>query len=111
MRAAALLARNSAASVTASPTRGWLRTMVPPATRLPPTGATLGVRVNSVLQEGRTVLPRQYAPSVAPVGGSRVAGGTMVRSQPRVGDAVTDAALFLASSAAARITGQTLRIS
>jgi hypothetical protein len=35
----------------------------------------------------------------------------LVRSQPRVGDAVTDAALFLASSAAARITGQTLRIS
>ena len=69
------------------------------------------MRVNSVLQEGRAVLPRQYAPSVAPVGGSRVAGGTMVRSQPRIGDAVTDAALFLASSAAARITGQTLRIS
>ena len=44
MRAAALLARNSAASVTASPTRGWLRTMVPPATRLPPTGALLFVQ-------------------------------------------------------------------
>ena len=72
--------------------------------------AGLGVRVNSVLQESRSVLPRQYAPSV-PVGGSRVAGGTMVRTQPRVDDAVTDAALFLASSAAARITGQTLRIS
>lgn len=72
--------------------------------------AGLGVRVNSVLHEGRSVLPRQYAPS-APVGGSRVAGGTMVRAQPRAGDAVTDATLFLASSAAARITGQTLRIS
>jgi 3-oxoacyl-[acyl-carrier protein] reductase len=73
--------------------------------------AGLGVRVNSVLHdEGRAVLPRQYAPS-APVGGSRVAGGTMVRTQPRASDAVTDATLFLASSAAARITGQTLRIS
>ncbi len=72
--------------------------------------AGLGVRVNSVLREGRSVLPRQYAPS-APVGGSRVAGDTMVRAQPRASDAVTDATLFLASSAAARITGQTLRIS
>ena len=72
--------------------------------------AGLGVRVNSVLHEGRSVLPRQYAPS-APVGGSRVAGGTLVRTQPRASDAVTDATLFLASSAAARITGQTLRIS
>ena len=57
------------------------------------------------------MLPRQYAPSAAPAGGSRVAGGTLVRTQPRVGDAVTDATLFLASSAASRITGQTLRIS
>jgi len=66
--------------------------------------------VNSVHQDARSVLPRQYAPGSAPISGSRVAGGTLVRSQPRVGDAVTDAALFLASSAAARITGQTLRI-
>ncbi|MDZ5662491.1 SDR family oxidoreductase [Nocardioides sp. S-58] len=72
--------------------------------------AGLGVRVNSVTQAPRTVLPRQYAPS-APVGGSRVAGGTLVRTQQqRVGDAVADAALFLASSAASRITGHTLRI-
>lgn len=74
--------------------------------------ARLGVRVNSVLQAPRPALPRQYARSVAaPVGGSRVAGRTVVQSQQqRVGDAVTDAALFLASSSASRITGQTLRI-
>ena len=73
--------------------------------------AGLGVRVNSVLPARGSVLPRQYAPS-APMGGSRAAGGTLVRTpQPRVGDAVADATLFLASSAAARITGQTLRIS
>ncbi|MCY4725761.1 SDR family oxidoreductase [Nocardioides sp. STR2] len=73
--------------------------------------AGLGVRVNSVLPDGRSVLPRQYAPGAAPVHGSRVSGDTLVRNQPRIGDAVTDAALFLASSAAARITGQTLRLS
>jgi 3-oxoacyl-[acyl-carrier protein] reductase len=35
----------------------------------------------------------------------------MVRTQQRAEDAVTDATLFLASTSAARITGQTLRIS
>lgn len=80
------------------------------------TYAGLGVRVNSVLQAPRSVLPRQYArqyaPQQAPAGGSRVAGGTIVRTQQqRVSEAVTDAALFLASSSASRITGQTLRIS
>lgn len=74
--------------------------------------AGLGVRVNSVLPAQRSVLPRQYSPGSVPTGGSRAAGGTLVRTpQPRVGDAVADATLFLASSAAARITGQTLRIS
>jgi 3-oxoacyl-[acyl-carrier protein] reductase len=74
--------------------------------------AGLGVRVNSVLPAMRRVLPRQYAPPPAPTGGSRVAGGTLVRTpQQRVTDAVTDATLFLASSSASRITGQTLRIS
>lgn len=73
--------------------------------------AGLGVRVNAVLPTPRAVLPRQYARHQAPSGGSRAAGGTLVRShQQRVGDAVTDATLFLASSAASRITGQTLRI-
>ena len=73
--------------------------------------AGLGVRVNSVLPAPRQVLPRQYARDPEPIGGSRVAGGTLVRHQQRVTDAVTDAALFLASSSASRITGQTLRIS
>jgi 3-oxoacyl-[acyl-carrier protein] reductase len=74
--------------------------------------AGLGVRVNTVLQAQRAVLPRQFDPQVAPSGGSRVAGGTMLRTpQARVSDAVIDATLFLASSAASRITGQTLRIS
>ena len=74
--------------------------------------AGLGVRVNSVMHASRRVLPRQYVPASEPVGGSRVAGGTLVRSQQqRASEAVTDATLFLASSAASRITGQTLRIS
>ena len=73
--------------------------------------AGLGVRVNSVLPAARAVLPRQYAPASVPAGGSRAAGGTLVRThQPRVSDAVADATLFLASSAAARITGQTLHL-
>ena len=39
-------------------------------------------------------------------------GGTLVRTQQqRMSDSVADATLFLARSAAARITGQTLRIS
>lgn len=73
--------------------------------------ARLGVRVNSVLPDPRPALPRQYAPRPSSAGGSRASGGTLVHSQQqRVGDAVTDATLFLASSAASRITGQTLRI-
>lgn len=74
--------------------------------------AGLGVRVNSVVQTARPVLPRQFAPRTTATGGSRVAGGTLVRSQQSgVSDAVADAVLFLASSAASRITGHTLRIS
>lgn len=74
--------------------------------------AGLGVRVNSVLQTPRSVLPRQYAPPSQLMGGSRVAGGTLVRTQQQaVSESVADATLFLASSAASRITGQTLRIS
>ena len=59
--------------------------------------AGLGVRVNSVLQTTRPVLPRQYAPRA----GTRVAGGdTLLRSQEaRTGEAVAQAALFLAGSA------------
>ena len=69
--------------------------------------AGLGVRVNSVLQTTRPVLPRQYAPRA----GSRVAGTTLLREQgTRAGESVAASALFLASSAASRITGQTLRL-
>jgi 3-oxoacyl-[acyl-carrier protein] reductase len=73
----------------------------------------LGIRVNCVMQSARGVLPRQYLPSSSSTSyGSRVAGDTLVRSQqPPLRDAVSDAALFLASSAASRITGQTLRLS
>jgi 3-oxoacyl-[acyl-carrier protein] reductase len=76
--------------------------------------AGLGVRVNSVAPPQRPAVPRQYArpASQAPMGGSRAAGGTLVRTpQQRTTDAVTDAVLFLASSSASRITGQTLRLS
>ena len=75
--------------------------------------AGLGVRVNTVMQVQRSALPRQYTPAAGSSAGSRVAGGdTLVRTQaPRVIDAITDATLFLASPSAARITGQTLRIS
>ena len=68
--------------------------------------AGLGVRVNSVLQTTRPVLPRQYAPRA----GTRMAGDTLVRPQEsRIGESVAQAALFLAGSA--RMTGQTLRLS
>ncbi|GAA5117917.1 SDR family oxidoreductase [Alloalcanivorax gelatiniphagus] len=88
------------------------RELVESTARAADNWAGLGVRVNSVLPAPRTVLPRQYSPASTPSGGSRAAGGTLVRTpQPRVGDAVADAALFLASSGAARITGQTLRLS
>jgi 3-oxoacyl-[acyl-carrier protein] reductase len=68
--------------------------------------ARLGVRVNTVLQTTRPVLPRQYAPHA----GTRMAGDTLLRTQEsRTGESVAQAALFLASSP--RITGQTLRLS
>ena len=71
----------------------------------------LGLRVNTVMPALRSVLPRQYAPHPAASGGSRAAGGTIVRTQQqRIGEAVTDAALFLASGSASRITGHTLRL-
>lgn len=74
--------------------------------------AGLGVRVNSVVQAVRPVPPRQLAPRETSRGGSRVAGGTLVRShQTAATHAVADAVLFLASSSASRITGHTLRLS
>lgn len=87
------------------------RELVDATARAGATWAGLGVRVNSVLPAPRSVLPRQYTPASS-LGGGRAASGTLVRTQqPRMTDAVADATLFLASSAAARITGQTLRIS
>jgi 3-oxoacyl-[acyl-carrier protein] reductase len=75
--------------------------------------AGLGVRVNSVAPPQRPAVPRQYGrTSQTPVAGSRAAGGTLVRTpRQHSTDAVTDAVLFLASSSASRITGQTLRLS
>ena len=73
--------------------------------------AGLGVRVNSVLQAPRPAFPRQYAPRPGAYGDAADPGDTMVRThKQRAREAVTDAALFLASSSASRITGQTLRI-
>lgn len=73
--------------------------------------AGLGVRVNGVLPAPRSVLPRQYAPST-PARGTRIAGDTLTRTQQQpMRAAVADAVLFLASSTASRITGQTLRLS
>ncbi len=75
--------------------------------------AGLGIRVNAVMQASRGVLPRQYVPvAPAPTTGSRVAGDMLLRThQPPLRQALSDAALFLASGRAARITGQTLRLS
>ena len=71
--------------------------------------AGIGVRVNTVLEPPRGLVPRQGAPS-AP--GARIAGGhTLVRSRaPRLQDAVSDLAMFLAGPSGARITGQTIRL-
>lgn len=73
----------------------------------------LGVRVNGVVHTSRGVFPRQYAPAYAAhAPGSRLAGDTMLRTQQQpIREAVADATLFLASAAASRITGQTLRLS
>lgn len=74
--------------------------------------AGLGIRVNGVVPARRSVLPRQYAPSSASGLGIRVAGDTLIRTQRQpMREAVADAALFLASATASRITGQTLRLS
>jgi 3-oxoacyl-[acyl-carrier protein] reductase len=74
--------------------------------------AGLGVRVNSVLPAPRSAIPRQYTRQPTYTGGSRAAGGTLVRTQQQgISDAVADGVMFLASSHASRITGQTLRIS
>lgn len=73
--------------------------------------AGIGVRVNSVLEPARGLLPRQQAPA----GSShltRGGGDTLVRSQQRsMTSCAADTALFLASESAGRINGQTIRLS
>ncbi len=75
--------------------------------------AGLGIRVNAVTQGSRTILPRQFNPSSAPgSAGGHGHSDMLVRThQPPLREAVSDAALFLASGASSRITGQTLRLS
>lgn len=99
--------------------RRWLELALPAETageelavttaRAGDTWAGIGVRVNSVVEGPRGLLPRQ-ADRVSP--GSRVAGGdTLVRRQvPRLHDTMADLALLLAGPSGARITGQTIRV-
>lgn len=72
--------------------------------------AGIGIRVNSIVETPRGLLPRQMAPA------SRVAsapsGSTLLRTQPpSVESSLAESALFLASESASRISGQTLRVS
>lgn len=74
--------------------------------------AGIGVRVNSVLEPAKGLLPRQggatgRAGSHAMLG----AGDTLVRATPVVREAVVSTTMFLATVDASRITGQTLRLS
>lgn len=73
--------------------------------------AGIGIRVNTIVEAPRGLLPRQYAPSLTATR-THLEGNTMVRTQPgqSLAASVADSALFLASDAAARITGQTLRV-
>lgn len=69
--------------------------------------AGIGTRVNSVLEPTMSFVPRQ-------VFGNRTEtpsdGDLLVRPKPSVAQSVADTALFLASPSAARITGQTIRL-
>lgn len=74
----------------------------------------IGTRINTVIEPSRSsLLPRQSTREAFVEGAARRAqgGDVMVRTQPRVADAMSDAALFLASESAARLTGQSLRLS
>lgn len=71
--------------------------------------AGIGIRVNTIVESPRSLLPRQ---AVAPRATHLAAGDTMVRTAaPSVAASVADTALFLASDAAARISGQTIKVS
>ena len=64
----------------------------------------------SVLDTPRPVVPRQGGRSAVPASPS-APRDTLVRSRvPRLHDAMTDLALFLASPSGARITGRTIRV-
>lgn len=72
----------------------------------------LGARVNTVLAPGRLSVPLQQRAQVPPAGDGGVAGAVLTR--PRLSPGVTaeqvaSISLFLASSGAAAITGQTIR--
>lgn len=73
--------------------------------------AGIGVRVNSVTSP-QGLLPRQYSGQAQATERSMAQGDTLVRpTRQSLAAAVADSTLFLASDAAARITGQTLRLS
>lgn len=72
--------------------------------------AGIGVRMNTVLEPARPVVPRQGG-STGASGARRAGSGTLVRSRPAaVQDTVRDLALFLAGPSGARITAQTIRV-
>jgi 3-oxoacyl-[acyl-carrier protein] reductase len=73
--------------------------------------AGIGVRINSVLEAPRGLLPRQaaWAPEYS---ARRASSDTLLRGQqPRLQDAVVDLSMYLAGPSGARITGQTIRVS
>ena len=75
--------------------------------------AGIGVRVNSVLEPPRGLLPRQGgsdATRLPPASGAHaLRGDTLVRTQAMT-DSVVATAMFLATVDAARLTGHTLRL-
>lgn len=83
-------------------------------TRAAEAWAGIGTRINAVIEPARSsLLPRQATREafIATAAQREQGGDVMVRTQRRVTEAVSDATLFLASDAAARITGQTIRLS
>lgn len=72
--------------------------------------AGIGIRVNSIVETPRGLLPRQMVPGARTLPSGL--GDTMIRTQPPSVDiSLADSALFLASESAARISGQTIRVS
>lgn len=77
--------------------------------------AGIGVRVNSVLEPARGLLPRQGGPGAHPSAGSGShalsTGDTLVRAGTTARGPVSSTVMFLATLEASRITGQTIRLS